>query len=1141
MLSDRSLAVSRVLATLFLVLGLILGTGLATSALAADESADDDAKLSAATLAGLKLRSIGPALMSGRISDVVIDPHHPSTWYVAVGSGNVWKTDNAGTTWTPIFDDQGSYSIGCLALDPNDSNVVWVGTGENVGGRHVGYGDGVYKSVDGGASWQNVGLERSEHIGTILIDPTDSDTVYVAAQGPLWSEGGERGLYKTIDGGASWTRVLGAETHAEHFGPWTGVNDVVMDPRDRKVLYATSHQRFRNVAALVNGGPESGIWKSTDGGETWRELTAGLPSADPTAEVGRIGLAISPQRPDTVYATVELAAREGGFYRSTNAGGSWEKRSDYLSGGTGPHYYQEIFADPHHEGRIYQMDVWLHRSDDDGATFTSVDGEHKHGDNHAMAFHPTDPDYLLVGSDGGLYESFDQAKTWKFFANLPVTQFYKVAVDDSEPFYTVYGGTQDNNTQGGPSRTDNNAGIRNSDWFIVLFGDGHQPATEPGNPDIVYAEWQQGNLVRHDRTTGEIVYIKPQAAPDDPPERFNWDAPILVSPHAPTRLYFASQRVWRSDDRGDSWRAVSGDLTRNEDRLMLPMMGRVQSIDAVWDLWAMSTYNTLTSLSESPVVEGLLYAGSDDGLLHVSEDGGANWRRAAAWPAPIPEHAFVNDVKADLFDADVVYVALDDHKSGDFSPMLLHSDDRGRSWRSIAGDPDDGGLPARHLVWRLVQDDVEPGLLFAGTEFGVFVSLTGGGSWIELQGGVPQIPFRDLAIQRRENDLVGATFGRGFYILDDYTPLRALARAEREARGEADDGGGAEALLAGEAHLFDVDDAWWYLQRRPLGGPKGTQGDGFYTAENPPFGAIFTYTLGESLESRRATRQSREKEQKKAGDDTPYPGWDAMREEKLEDAPAVVVTVRDAAGDVVRRVEGPTGAGLHRIAWDLRLPRTDAWTGPREGGDGFFSAGRLAPPGTYTARLGLRRDGMLREVGEERSFEVVPLHDDTAPTRTATPTESAVFAGRVAELSSSVSSARAVLDELDRRVSLARSAIADAGADPALYAQTVALADTLSSLRAALDGDPLRGSVGEPATPGVSDRLGFLTLGTGFSTYGPTAQQRQVLGWALDAMTEVHQGIEELVDGDLAALEQSLDAAGVPWTPGRGVIAPPAP
>ncbi|MDT8450237.1 MAG: hypothetical protein RQ847_08675, partial [Wenzhouxiangellaceae bacterium] len=653
--------------------------------------AQDDEKPSPLeqALAGLSFRTVGPAFMSGRIADIEIHPGNRNLWYVAVGSGGVWKTVNSGTTWEPIFDGQGSYSIGEIALDPSNPNTVWVGTGENVGGRHVGFGDGVYVSRDGGASWNNVGLKASEHIGRIVIHPKDSDTVWVAAEGPLWSSGGERGLYKTTDGGKTWKRTLVGD---EGDDAWTGVTDIEIDPRDPDVLYAATWQRHRTVAAYVGGGPNSGIHRSTDGGETWTGLTNGLPEGN----LGKIGLAISPQKPDVLYAAIELNRREGGVWRSDDRGASWQKMSDRVAGGTGPHYYQELYASPHKFDRIYFMDVRADYSDDGGATWTSIASDAKHVDNHALAFREDDPGYLLIGTDGGLYETFDHAGTWRFIDNLPVTQFYKVAVDDAEPFYNIYGGTQDNNTQGGPSRTDNLAGVRNSDWFVVLFGDGHQPATEPGNPDIVYAHWQQGNLVRHDRTTGEIVYIQPQVGQDVEPNRFNWDAPILVSPHDPRRIYHASQRVWRSDDRGDSWTMISEDLTRDQKRFEIEHMGRKWGWDTPWDTFAMSNYNTITSLAESPVQEGLLYAGTDDGLIQVSEDGGASWRRIEVGDLPgVPDTAFVNDIKADLFDADTVYIALDNHKYGDYKPYLLKSTNRGRRWTSIAGS-----LPDRHLVWR---------------------------------------------------------------------------------------------------------------------------------------------------------------------------------------------------------------------------------------------------------------------------------------------------------------------------------------------------------------------------------------------------------------------------------------------------------
>ncbi len=1070
----------------------------------ADE-AEEKGKLSAGTFAGLELRGIGPALMSGRIADIAIHPEDQSVWYVAVGSGGVWKTTNAGTSWQSIFDKQPSYSIGCLAIDKANPETIWVGTGENVGGRHVGYGDGVYKSTDGGENWEPMGLENSEHIGSIAIDPRDSNVVYVAAQGPLWSAGGERGVFKTTDGGETWEKLLGDDEY-------TGANEVVIDPTRPDVLYAATHQRFRNVAALINGGPGTGVHKTTDGGATWRELTNGLPKEDK----GKIGLAISPHDPDVIYATVELAHRKGGFYRSDNGGESWSKQNDYISGGTGPHYYQEIFASPHAFDRVYQMDVRQRVTHDGGKTFERVGSAHKHSDNHALAFDPNDPNYLLSGNDGGLYESWDLGKNWKFVANLPVTQFYKVAVDYDEPFYNVVGGTQDNNTQYGPSRTDNVHGIRNADWQITLFGDGHQPAIDPTNPDIVYSEWQQGNLVRWDRKTGEIVYIKPQPREGEDSDRFNWDAPILISPHDPKTIFFASMRVWRSDDRGDSWTPISGDLTRDIDRLTEPVMGRVQSADAVWDLMAMSEFSTITSLAQSPKNADLIYAGTDDGLIRVTEDGGESWRRIDSLPG-IADYFFVNDIKADLHDENTVYVAVDQHKTGDFAPYLYRSTDRGASWTSIVGD-----LPERHLVWRMVQDHVKPDLLFAGTEFGVFFTIDGGKKWIELSGKAPNIPWRDLVIQKRENDLVGATFGRGFWILDDYSPLRHVS----------------EQSLEEEAQLFPVRTAKWYIERRPLGGgPKASQGEAFFTAPNPPFGAVFTYHLAEGYKTRKQARQEEEKKIAKDGGDTPTPGWDALIEEDLEPDPEIVLTVRDADGELVRRLTGPSKKGFHRVAWDLRYPSTRPWTPPRPEPE-FRRRGGGGPrviPGTYSVHLAKRIDGKLVDLGLSETFEVAAIRDGgTLKGRSIE--ERTAFARRLAKTSGAVGAAGRKIGETLQRVQaiqqvLLRSTIDD----PALDDQARDLERRLKLLNDEIGGNDKRDMANDPGPVSIQARLSVAQIGTGNSTYGPTPTHLMCLDIAEKKYAELKRKLNAITEKEVPALEAALQAAGAPWSPGRPV------
>ena len=1064
------------------------------------------------TFKGLEMRSIGPAFMSGRISDIAIVPDNRNVWYVAVGSGGVWKTENRGTTWTPIFDDEGSYSIGAVTIDPNDTDTLWVGTGENVSGRHVGYGDGVYRSRDGGESWENMGLVDSEHVGMIRIDPRDSKVVFVAAQGPLWSGGGDRGLYKSINGGETWRKVLGDGLgNTEEDDQYTGVSEVHFDPRNPDVMYAVSWQRLRNVAVLMNGGPGTGIHKSEDGGETWRELTEGLPEGN----IGKTGLAISPLKPDVIYATIEEANRKGGFWRSADGGETWEKKNEYLSSGTGPHYYQELFASPHHFDRVYQMDVHLHVTENGGKDFTKLQHASKHVDHHAMAFDPDDENYLIVGTDGGIYESFDLGKSWRYIHNLPITQFYKVAVDYDTPFYNVYGGTQDNNSQGGPSRSFDIAGIRNSDWFVTLRGDGHQSAVDPNNPDIIYAQWQQGNLTRFDRRTGENVYIRPQAAAGDPPERYNWDAPILISPHDSKVLYTGTQRVWRSDDYGDSWTAISGDLTRNESRTRLPIMGRTWSYDSAWDLFAMSMFNTIVNISESPLVEGLIYVGTDDGLIQVTEDGGRNWRRIDRLPG-VPQRFFVNDIKADLHDPDTVYVVVDDHKSGDFSPYILKSENRGRNWSSIAAN-----LPERHILWRVVQDHVKPELLFVGSEFGVFFTVDGGDAWTKLKGGAPNIPFRDLVIQTRENDLVGATFGRSFYVLDDYTPLRSVT----------------QSLLEEGKVLFPVRKTPWYVPKRLLGcgqaGCTASQGDSYFVAPNPPFGAVFTYYLAEGLQSSRETRREAEKEREENNEDVVFADWETILDEEREDAPAVVFTVRDGTGDVVRTIEAAGEAGFSRASWDLRYPAVRPWS-PEAQDDFFGEGGVLVAPGRFTVSMGLRIDGVLSETGQSETFDVVSVRGEPVLPG-STQAERVVFESQADELIRAGNGTVASIDEIVAELDAVKETLARSTADSSLYATANSIQQRLKAERDHLSDNPQRDIFKELGEMTLAARLWHARFSPTHGAYGPTPAQRESLRIALDLYEDVVARLTVLVDSEYAALKRAMDEARVPWTPGRGI------
>lgn len=1041
---------------------------------------------------GMELRSIGPAYMSGRIADIEVDAKDPSTWFVAVGSGGVWKTENAGITWKPVFDEQAVYSTGDVTIDPSNSNIIWVGTGENNGGRHLSFGDGVYRSLDGGETWKNMGLAESEHISDIIVHPTDSNTVWVSSQGPLWTKGGQRGLFKTTDGGETWENVLETDE-------WTGVTSLVIDASNPDKLYAATWQRQRTLPAYVGTGPGSGIHATTDGGKTWTKLSVGLPKTD----MGKIGLAISPINPDVVYAGIEINQRKGGLYRSEDQGMSWTKMSDEVAGGTGPHYYQEVFADPHRFDRIYMMSNYSKYSDDGGKTWTPINVKFKHVDDHAMAFHPTNKDFMLIGSDGGIYETHDDMKKWRYIENMPITQFYKIAVDDAEPFYYVYGGTQDNSSQGGPSRTNKAHGIKNNDWFLILDWDGHQPATEPGNPDIVYGQRQQGNLARFHRKTGEYVSVQPQAKPGEPGERYNWDAPILVSSHDPKRLYHASQRVWRSDDRGNSWQTISGDLTKNENRMHMPVMDRTWSVNSGFDLLAMSNFNTIANIAESPLDPNILYAGTDDGLIQVTSNGGQDWQRYEIDDIRgIPATAYVNDIRADLFDKDTVYAALDNHKYGDYKPYLIKSTNRGKSWKSIASN-----LPDKHLVWRIVQDHVNKDLLFIGTEFGLFFTVDGGEEWTELTGGLPTISFRDVKIQRRESDLVAGSFGRGIYILDDYSPLRTIDKDS----------------LKQEALLFAPRDALWYI---PETMHMDSHGDFEYIAENPEFGATFTYYLRDGVKS---LKQQREEAEKKGLEDDNYPlypSWEAVETELREADPSVYLVIRNAQGKVVRRVNAEAKQGLHRITWDLRLPSANALgTSPSF----FGNVGPLAAPGTYTATMYTTTRGAARELASAVSFEVKPLAPETVPGGVSPQQRSAMLL-QVEDLRRKVSMATSQVSDLKAQLKSFRMALDRSMAAPNdLEARYEELRASVFAAEEALTGKRSRNGMGTPPAT-IASRL-FMIEFARANTWGLTATQQQQMVYVQDALSILQPQISNLMDSEFPMFKQSLLNAGAPWIP----------
>ena len=1077
----------------------------AASAAATPAAQNDSGGLPTSTLSAFRFRAIGPATYSGRIGDIAVHPDK-KTWYLGVASGGVWKTENAGTTWSSIFDSQQDvYSVGTVVLDPRDPNIVWVGTGENNAQRSVSYGNGIYKSEDGGRSWRNMGLKESEHIGRIEFDPRDSKTMYVAAQGPLFSEGGERGFYKTTDGGVTWTNILKGTR-------WAGVNDVSVDPRNPDVLLASTWQRHRHFFGYLAGGPESALHRSTDGGKTWRQL-----SVVPNGE-GRIGLARSASQPHIVYAIVEAAGGRGGTFRSDDGGASWRKQGSYASIGL---YYQEIFVDPVNPDRVYSMDVRTMVSNDAGRSFAPLGESGKHVDNHALWADPDDPDHLLIGSDGGLYESFDGGAHYKFFANLPLAQMYKIDISRELPFYLVCGGTQDNYSFCGPTRTNNDNGIRNSDWFVTNGGDGFQSRVDPVEPHIIYAESQNGGLTRFDRRSGEGVGIVPQPAPGEPASRWNWDSPLILSPHDRTRLYFGSQRLWRSNDRGDSWTAISPDLTRNLARPDLKMQGRLWSVDAVSRNTSTAFYGNLTAIAESPIAAGLIYVGTDDGLIQITENDGGSWRRVDRLPG-VPDTSYVSYLTASVHDANVVYASVMNYQRGDFTPYVLRSIDRGRTWTSIAGN-----LPVRGNVHVIREDPKMKGLLFAGTEFGLFVSFDDGARWQAIRGGLPPISIRDIAIHPELDDLVVATFGRGIFVLDDYSALRSINAS----------------MLRAEATLLPMRPSYLFMQDSPLGGSGVSfQGASHYFANNPPVGATFTYHLRAQYRSARQVREQREQGLNRSGADVPFPGFESLKAEQEEEAPSVEVEVTDARGAVVSRFNGGNSTGTNRVTWNLRWPAVTPVGGAQQGGGaggggsgagGAAAQGGSGPyvvPGTYKAQLFKRVAGVRSPITQPMEFEVRLLPN--APVTVTERQQALEYQQRAQSIQRVVLGMNALMAETSTRLDALQQAVQRITRPTTLDADVRAAIVKLRGIREQLNGDNTPGRYSEPTAVSLVSRM-QRAASVGETLAVPTQTQQEQLEIIAAQFPNIKVALDAFVAEDLARLEREAEAQGAPWTPGR--------
>src|SRR5664280_1175563 len=1087
---------------LFIVflLGFIICSNHATAQKKKDVAKDSlkkDTGLSS-TFSGLSFRSIGPAWQAGRISDFAVNPKDHSEIYVGVSAGNVWKTTNNGTSWTPILDKYGAYSIGCLKIDPENPFVVWVGTGEKNSQRQLGYGDGIYKSEDGGASWKNMGLKDSRQIGMIEIDPRNTDIVYVAAEGSVWGPGGDRGLYKTIDGGKTWNKVLDISEN-------TGVKNVVLDRRTPDILYVTAEQRRRHVFTKIGGGPESAIYKSKDGGKTWDKIMNGLPKVD----IGGMGLAISPVNPDVLYIIMEAAGESSGFYKTTDRGASWKKMSTYASSGQ---YFNEIYCDPKNVDKVYSLETVSKYTLDGGKTWTNIGNNERHVDDHALWVDPSDTKHFYIGGDGGIYETFDEGKNFIFKSNLPVTQFYRVSLDNALPFYNVYGGTQDNNSMGGPSRNINKDGVVNADWKMTVGGDGFWVANDPKNENIVYTESQYGNAALWDKKSEEAVDIRPTPGKGEKTFRWYWDTPLIISPHQANRIYMAANIVFRSDDNGRSWQEISGDLSRNEDRNKFKVMGKYWSVDAVAKDVSTSLWGLVVSLEESKAKKDLLYAGTDDGVIAVTEDGGKNWTKYTSFPG-IPEYTLVSDILPDRFDENVVYATFNNMLSDDFKPYILKSNDKGKTWTAITNK-----LPVNGTIHTIQQDNINPNLLFAGSEFGFYFSIDGGNEWIEFKTGLPTIAVRDIALQERESDLVIGTFGRGIYILDDYSPLRNFKKE----------------MLDKEALIFPIKDSKMYVQSNGL----DNQGSTYFKSPNPDFGATFTYFVKDVPKTAIAMRQEKEKALFKKGDPIPQPSIAELDAESKEIKPYLIFTITDESNNVVKRLYKSASKGVNRINWNFAYESISPVTatkfdpigptGGRRGGEGI-----QAMPGNYRVSMSLYAKGETMELAGPEPFVCKPL--GLATFSTSDQKAKYEWINNASDFSRSIYGTISYTSELVNKVNAVMQAIHQTpGASSGLMKEAERINSELDKIMFIFNGPQAKASEEElpPMELPLSKRLNEMAS----ATYGISGDITIAAKEQLEILKSEFPPVLERVKKagtDLQNLDKQLDAAKAPWTPGR--------
>jgi photosystem II stability/assembly factor-like uncharacterized protein len=886
-------------------------------------------------LKNLEFREIGPAVMGGRIDDFAVVESNPNIAYVGTASGGVWKTTNNGTTWEAVFDKEGVSTIGDIAIAPSDPAVVWVGSGEPNNRQSSSWGDGIYKSLDAGKTWQRMGLAATHHIGRIVIHPKNPEVVYAAALGHLWGPNAERGVYKTTDGGKTWNQVLKINDD-------TGVSDIAIDPESPDTLYAAAYERRRTPFGFNGGGPGSAIYKTTDGGATWKKLTKGLPYEN-GGDTGRIGLDIYRKDANVVYAIVQH--EKGGTYRSEDKGETWKKMGDT---NPRPSYYSQIRIDPNNDLRIWELGAQMFYSEDGGKTFSTQRIKGIHGDFHAMWIDPADSNHVITGCDGGVHWSYDNGRTWDFINTIAIGQYYEVGLDNEKP-YQICGGLQDNGSWCGPSMSLARDGITNEDWTLMPGGDGFYAEIDNVEPWIVYTESQDGHISRRDAHTGQQREIMPQAKAGEPHYRFQWNSPMAVSVHDHKTIYYGGNYLFKSTDRGDSWTRLGGDLTTGVDRNKLQIFGKVPDKNTLSRHDGVEEFPTITTLSESPVKADVLWVGTDDGNVQVTRDGGKNWKNVAPRVPGVPKGTYVSRVMASKYGEGTAYVTFDGHRSDDYSVYIFLTTDYGESWKPIRnGISDSAGTV--HVVR---EHSRNANLLFAGTEFGLLVSWDRGGNWTALKNNLPTVPVDDIEIQAEQNDLVLATHGRSIWIFDDIAPIEKF------------DAGVANSDLT----FFSPRPAtlWDLRQRRWSAGQK------MFTAKNPPYGAILNYYLKEALppEAPKTAKDEKDKDKEKEKKETAATDQEAKTEEAAKKEGKAKIGVYDKDGKLVRELDGPGKAGVNRTNWDLRwnspaVPTPEQVEAAAAGFD-FGPRGPLVEPGEYSIKI---------KAGSKEATQKVVVEDD---------------------------------------------------------------------------------------------------------------------------------------------------------------------